>query len=113
MKVMISKSMGAIATVLALQFAENQNEQEVDLTAEQLSSINQALSDANKKSSDLETKVTNLETKQTELQSEVNRLKAFEPAGTSVDKSKEATVAEQQQPEEELPSVKYAREKLS
>lgn len=112
MKVMISKSMGAIATVLALQFAENQNEQEVDLTAEQLASINQALTDAQKKSGDLQTKVTDLETKQTELQSEVDRLKAFEPAGTTTEKSKEAA-GKEGETTETYESVSYANKKIN
>jgi signal peptide peptidase SppA len=111
MKLMISKNMAAVASVFNLQFADGATEQEVDLTAEQLISINQALVDANKKSSDLQTKVTSLEGKQTELQTEVDRLKAFEPAGTTAEKSKEASTSEQGETEA-YDSVKYANEKL-
>lgn len=112
MKLMISKSMGALASVLALQFAENQSEQEVDLTAEQLTSINQALADSLKKQGDLSTQVTDLQTKQTELQNEVSRLRAFEPVGTNAEKTKEAASAEGSE-SASYGSVEYANKQLN
>ena len=46
MKIIINKSMTAVAAALALSFAENESEKEVELTAEHVASLNSAIVNA-------------------------------------------------------------------
>lgn len=80
MKMIINKSMTAVAAALAISFAENETEQEVELTAEHVNQLNSALNAANATATDATAKVTALTTERDALQAKVNALPAAPPS---------------------------------
>jgi ATP-dependent Clp protease, protease subunit len=80
MKIMINKSSSAIVAALAIPFAENENEKEVELTAEHVASLNSVLAKAQNDVAEANTKITNLTTERDGLKAKVDALPAAAPS---------------------------------
>lgn len=67
MKIVINKSAAAVVAALGLQFAENETEKEVDLTAEHVNTLNAALAAAENKATETTNNLTTITAERDDL----------------------------------------------
>jgi ATP-dependent Clp protease protease subunit len=99
MKIMINKSSAAIVAALAISFAENETEKEVELNAEHLATLNSALAAAADKATTAENNLTTITAERDALQVKVNALPGASPAAPAATENPEGAPAAEEENE--------------